>query len=117
MNAAAATQQMLDVFDISGIVHFGIAGNANNSMSIGDVIIPKQFIHTGLWDWMVSFILKFHTLKMLTFFEIIKDTYIHVLSPNHLVCDRNQKQAFILLISRNWTLESTMNQKGMGKIC
>ncbi|XP_054780112.1 bark storage protein A-like [Prosopis cineraria] len=52
VNAAAATQQMLDVFDISGIVHFGIAGNANSSMSIGDVIIPKQFIQTGLWDWL-----------------------------------------------------------------
>ncbi|XP_027104863.1 bark storage protein A [Coffea arabica] len=51
VNAAAATQQMLDVFRVIGIVHFGIAGNANNSMSIGDVIIPKQFAQTGLWDW------------------------------------------------------------------
>ncbi|KAL6328269.1 hypothetical protein AAG906_034412 [Vitis piasezkii] len=52
VNAAAATQQMLDLFDIMGIVHFGIAGNANNSMSIGDVTIPKQFAHTGIWDWL-----------------------------------------------------------------
>lgn len=52
VNAAAATQQMLDLFDIRGIVHFGIAGNANNSMSIGDVTIPKQFAHTGIWDWL-----------------------------------------------------------------
>ncbi|KAL3520809.1 hypothetical protein ACH5RR_018958 [Cinchona calisaya] len=51
VNAAAATQQMLDVFHITGIVHFGIAGNANSSMSIGDVIIPKQFAQTGIWDW------------------------------------------------------------------
>ncbi|XP_050386508.1 bark storage protein A-like [Argentina anserina] len=51
VNAAAATQQMLDLFDIAGIVHFGISGNANNSMSIGDVTIPQQFAHTGLWDW------------------------------------------------------------------
>ncbi|KAF3961797.1 hypothetical protein CMV_013616 [Castanea mollissima] len=51
VNAAAATQQMLDLFDIKGIIHFGIAGNANDSLSIGDVIIPKQFAHTGIWDW------------------------------------------------------------------
>ncbi|XP_028780415.1 bark storage protein A-like [Neltuma alba] len=52
VNAAATTQQMVDVFEISGIVHFGIAGNANSSMSIGDVVIPKQFVQTGLWDWL-----------------------------------------------------------------
>ncbi|KAJ8759164.1 hypothetical protein K2173_004171 [Erythroxylum novogranatense] len=52
VNAAAATQQMLDVFDMKGVVHFGIAGNSNNSMSIGDVSIPKQIAHTGIWDWL-----------------------------------------------------------------
>ncbi|KAA8534494.1 hypothetical protein F0562_032011 [Nyssa sinensis] len=52
VNAAAETQQMLDLFDIMGVVHFGIAGNANNSMSIGDVTIPKQFAHIGIWDWL-----------------------------------------------------------------
>ncbi|KAB1225296.1 Bark storage protein A [Morella rubra] len=52
INAAAATQQMLDLFDIKGIIHFGIAGNVNDSLSIGDVTIPKQFAHTGIWDWL-----------------------------------------------------------------
>ncbi|XP_015941209.1 bark storage protein A [Arachis duranensis] len=52
VNAAAATQNMVDMFEISGIVHFGIAGNANSSMSIGDVTIPTQFADTGLWDWL-----------------------------------------------------------------
>ncbi|KAJ8759192.1 hypothetical protein K2173_004199 [Erythroxylum novogranatense] len=52
VNAAAATQQMLDVFDMKGIVHFGIAGYSNSSMSIGDVSIPKQVAHTGIWDWL-----------------------------------------------------------------
>ncbi|KAJ4826375.1 hypothetical protein Tsubulata_026113 [Turnera subulata] len=52
VNAAATTQQMLDLFDIKRIVHFGISGNLNNSLSIGDVVIPKQFAHTGLWNWM-----------------------------------------------------------------
>ncbi|XVE68714.1 hypothetical protein DITRI_Ditri09bG0091400 [Diplodiscus trichospermus] len=51
INAAAATQQMIDLFDMKGIIHFGIAGNINNSMSIGDVTIPKQVAHTGIWEW------------------------------------------------------------------
>ncbi|XP_010433778.1 PREDICTED: bark storage protein A isoform X1 [Camelina sativa] len=52
VNAAAVTQQMIDVFNVKGIVHFGIAGNMNNSMSIGDVSIPKQITNAGLWDWL-----------------------------------------------------------------
>nr|BAH56816.1 AT4G24350 [Arabidopsis thaliana] len=52
VNGAAATQQMIDVFNVKGIVHFGIAGNMNNSMSIGDVSIPKQITNAGLWDWL-----------------------------------------------------------------
>ncbi|XWS75248.1 hypothetical protein CRYUN_Cryun01aG0069500 [Craigia yunnanensis] len=51
VNAAAVTQQMLDLFNVDGIIHFGIAGNANDSMSIGDVSIPCQVAHTGIWDW------------------------------------------------------------------
>ncbi|KAK6933484.1 Nucleoside phosphorylase domain [Dillenia turbinata] len=52
VNAVAATQQMLDLFYIEGIIHFGIAGNVNNSLSIGDVTIPRQLSHTGIWDWL-----------------------------------------------------------------
>ncbi|KAG8390535.1 hypothetical protein BUALT_Bualt01G0093600 [Buddleja alternifolia] len=52
VNAAAATQQMLDVFNIKGLIHFGISGNTNSSLSIGDVTIPDQFAGTGLWDWL-----------------------------------------------------------------
>ncbi|KAI8030050.1 Bark storage protein A [Camellia lanceoleosa] len=52
--AAAAAQQMLDVFKITRVVHFGIVGNASNSMSIGDVTIPKQFVNTGLWNWLLG---------------------------------------------------------------
>ncbi|KAI9157854.1 hypothetical protein LWI28_029080 [Acer negundo] len=52
VNGAAATQQMVDFFDVKGVVHFGIAGNVNNSMSIGDVTIPQLFAHTALWDWL-----------------------------------------------------------------
>ncbi|KAF5959347.1 hypothetical protein HYC85_000556 [Camellia sinensis] len=52
--AAAAAQQMLDVFKIIRVVHFRIAGNANNSKSIGDVTIPKQYFNCGLWDWLLD---------------------------------------------------------------
>ncbi|XP_073146470.1 bark storage protein A-like isoform X1 [Henckelia pumila] len=52
VNAAAATQQMLDLFNIEGLIHFGISGNLNSSMNIGDVVIPNQFANTGLWDWL-----------------------------------------------------------------
>ncbi|KAI3470559.1 hypothetical protein Pfo_027222 [Paulownia fortunei] len=52
VNAAAATQQMLDLFHIKGLIHFGISGNTNSSLSIGDVTIPKEFANTGLWDWL-----------------------------------------------------------------
>ncbi|KAL2249342.1 UNVERIFIED_CONTAM: 5'-methylthioadenosine/S-adenosylhomocysteine nucleosidase [Sesamum indicum] len=54
VNAAAATQQMVDHFYIKGLIHFGISGNTNSSLSIGDVSIPKQFANTGLWDWLKS---------------------------------------------------------------
>lgn len=48
MNAAAATQQMVDLFDILGIVHFGIAGNAYDSMPIGDSKTIRSYWHLGL---------------------------------------------------------------------
>lgn len=51
-NAATATQQMVDLFNLSGIIHFGISGNGDSSLSIGDIVIPKRFIQTGLWDWL-----------------------------------------------------------------
>lgn len=54
VNAVAEAQQMLDLFDITGVVHFGIAGNANDSLSIGDVSIPEKVAHTGIWNWLKS---------------------------------------------------------------
>jgi hypothetical protein len=47
---------MSDLFNIVGVVHFGIAGNANSSLSIGDVTVPKYVAHTGIWEWLVSFL-------------------------------------------------------------
>ncbi|KAI5074394.1 hypothetical protein GOP47_0010355 [Adiantum capillus-veneris] len=51
LNAGITTQTLLDYFDISGIVHYGIAGNTNDNLHIGDITIPKYWAHTGLWNW------------------------------------------------------------------
>jgi hypothetical protein len=38
-------------------VHYGIAGNANPNLQVGDVTIPYSWAHTGLWNWQVPPIL------------------------------------------------------------
>lgn len=47
-------QILLDLFDVCGIVHYGIAGSANDSLSFGDVSVPKFIAYTGSWTWMVT---------------------------------------------------------------
>lgn len=54
MNAGVTTQMLADLFNVVGVVHFGIAGNANSSLSVGDVTVPKYVGHTGVWDWVVN---------------------------------------------------------------
>jgi len=73
VNAAAATQQMLDLFDVKGIIHFGVSGNVNDSLSIGDVVIPKQFGHTGIWDWLVY--ISVHSMTLVSFNLYICNLY------------------------------------------
>ncbi|KAK4415462.1 hypothetical protein Salat_2653600 [Sesamum alatum] len=51
INAGIATQLLVSLFDIEGVVHFGIAGNANPKLQIGDVTIPQYWAHSGLWNW------------------------------------------------------------------
>lgn len=51
LNAGTTTQLILSLFKVTGVVHFGIAGNANPNLQIGDVTIPKYWAHTGLWNW------------------------------------------------------------------
>jgi len=41
------------LFNIEGVLHYGIAGNVNSKFQIGDVTIPKYWAHTGLWHWQV----------------------------------------------------------------
>ncbi|KAK9269392.1 hypothetical protein L1049_001165 [Liquidambar formosana] len=51
LNAGLATQLLVSLFKVGGVLHFGIAGNANPSLQIGDVTIPQFWAHTGLWNW------------------------------------------------------------------
>ncbi|XP_020218320.1 bark storage protein A [Cajanus cajan] len=51
INAAITTQLLLSLFSVEGVVHYGIAGNANPSLHIGDVAIPESWAHLALWSW------------------------------------------------------------------
>ncbi|KAL3681287.1 hypothetical protein R1sor_024243 [Riccia sorocarpa] len=51
LNAGITTQQLFDFFDISGILHYGIAGGADDNLHVGDVSIASSWVHTGLWVW------------------------------------------------------------------
>ncbi|XP_042498329.1 bark storage protein A isoform X1 [Macadamia integrifolia] len=51
LNAGIATELLLTLFRVKGVVHYGIAGNANPQLQIGDVTIPQYWAHTGLWYW------------------------------------------------------------------
>ncbi|CAJ2636779.1 unnamed protein product [Trifolium pratense] len=51
LNAGVATQLLLTLFDVRGVLHYGIAGNLNSKHQIGDVAIPKYWAHTGEWHW------------------------------------------------------------------
>ncbi|KAL5572636.1 hypothetical protein UlMin_022233 [Ulmus minor] len=51
LNAGVTTQLLLTLFKVEGVLHYGIAGNANPKLQIGDVTIPQYWAHTGLWNW------------------------------------------------------------------
>jgi len=51
LNAAVTVQTLIDVFGVSGIVHYGTAGSSNDSLSFGDVSVPKLVAYTGAWTW------------------------------------------------------------------
>ncbi|XP_057447169.1 bark storage protein A [Lotus japonicus] len=50
-NAALSTQLLLSLFHVEGVAHYGVAGNANPKLQVGDVTIPQYWAHTGLWVW------------------------------------------------------------------
>ncbi|GJT78223.1 bark storage protein A-like protein [Tanacetum coccineum] len=51
VNAAVATQLLLSLFEIEGVIHYGIAGNANPNLYIGDVTIAEYWSHSAMWNW------------------------------------------------------------------
>ncbi|KAL5568250.1 hypothetical protein UlMin_024825 [Ulmus minor] len=51
VNAGITVQILVDVFDIEGVVHYGIAGSANDSLSIADVVVPTHVAFTNSWKW------------------------------------------------------------------
>lgn len=51
INAGITTQLLLSLFHVEGVVHYGIAGNANPSLNIGDVTIAGNWSHSALWSW------------------------------------------------------------------
>nr|GMC63468.1 bark storage protein A [Ipomoea batatas] len=51
LNSGIATQLLLSFFKVEGVLHYGISGNANPQLQIGDVTIPQFWAHTGLWNW------------------------------------------------------------------
>jgi hypothetical protein len=65
LNAAVTVQTLIDVFSVSGIVHYGTAGSSNDSMSFGDVSVPKLVAYTGAWTWKVPLQLESPSLTHL----------------------------------------------------
>ncbi|XP_022961326.1 bark storage protein A [Cucurbita moschata] len=51
LNAGTTTELLLTLFKVTGVLHYGIAGNADPELEIGDVTIPEYWAHTGLWNW------------------------------------------------------------------
>uniref|UniRef100_A0A1J3GLI8 Bark storage protein A n=1 Tax=Noccaea caerulescens TaxID=107243 RepID=A0A1J3GLI8_NOCCA len=51
VNSGVTTQLLVSLFRLHGVLHYGIAGNADTDLEIGDVTIPKFWAHSGLWNW------------------------------------------------------------------
>ncbi|CAL1414372.1 unnamed protein product [Linum trigynum] len=51
LNAGITTELLLTLFSLEGVLHYGIAGNANPNLQIGDVTIPENWAHSGIWNW------------------------------------------------------------------
>ncbi|GMH09113.1 hypothetical protein Nepgr_010953 [Nepenthes gracilis] len=51
VNAGVTVQILLDLFDVVGVVHYGIAGSTNDSLLVGDVSVPNYVAFTSSWNW------------------------------------------------------------------
>lgn len=61
INAAITVQLLVSLFAPNGIIHIGGAGTVNDSLSIGDVVVPKEVGFLGNWKWLVQAIIKIQT--------------------------------------------------------
>lgn len=76
MNAGVATQLLVSLFRLKGVLHYGIAGNADVNLEIGDVPIPRFCPHSGLWNWQVRRVYKLIVAIKYSFFVVVPCTYI-----------------------------------------
>ncbi|KDP36628.1 hypothetical protein JCGZ_08881 [Jatropha curcas] len=51
VHAGITTHIMASNFNLRGIIVMGSAGGVNNSLNIGDVVIPGRIANTGIWTW------------------------------------------------------------------
>ncbi|KAH9288053.1 hypothetical protein KI387_032170 [Taxus chinensis] len=52
VNAAQTAQFLVSLFRVRAVLHYGRAASANpNKLHIGDVAIPRQFAHAGIFYW------------------------------------------------------------------
>lgn len=51
LNAALSAELLLSLFEVSGFIVFGNAANADPVNQIGDVIFPRYWANTGVWNW------------------------------------------------------------------
>ena len=47
IRAAQATQMLIDIFDVDAILNFGFVGSLNQTLNIGDLVIPEKAVHSA----------------------------------------------------------------------
>lgn len=52
VHVGMTVQIMCENFKIQGIVHYGSAGATNETLNIGDVVVPSFYKFTGAWEWL-----------------------------------------------------------------
>ncbi|RXH90793.1 hypothetical protein DVH24_035557, partial [Malus domestica] len=72
LNAGISTQLLQTLFKVKGVVYYGIAGNADPQLEIGNVTVPQFWAHTGLWNWQLDF------LAMASFVYLHNDVSLHI---------------------------------------
>ncbi|KAI3910704.1 hypothetical protein MKW92_002400 [Papaver armeniacum] len=110
---------LIDVRAAQGIVHYGVAGSANNSVSYGDVSIPKYVAFTGSWNWEVNS--EFKEMKIGNY-NLPKEDKIHWGKLNFkpeefLSVGKPMKEVFWLEVDKTWfNLHILFNENGIGCI-